>query len=190
MRAYSHPLDLGMASQQPFDMRTLLLMRHAKSGWDDPTLDDHERPLNRRGTRDAPRMARYMAAAGLVPDVVLCSDAVRTRATMALLLAEWPGSAPSVSYEAGLYLAEPAAIMEAVRGLAKSVRRCLVLAHNPGIHALALGLAGGGNRNVLSDVAARFPTSALAVIDLDTGDWKTIESGSGRLRAFVYPKVL
>jgi phosphohistidine phosphatase len=171
-------------------MRTLLLMRHAKSGWDDPTLDDHERPINRRGTRDASRMARYMAGAGLIPDVVVCSDAVRTRATLTLLLAEWPGPAPAITYDANLYLAEPAGIMVAVGHLDAVAHRCLVLAHNPGIHALTLGLTGSGDRKAVAGVATRFPTSALAVIDLDVDDWKAIKPGSGRLRAFVYPKVL
>ena len=171
-------------------MLTLLIMRHAKSGWDDPTLDDHERPLNRRGTRDAPRMAKYMASSDLVPDRVLCSDAVRTRATLALLLAEWKAPPPRISYEARLYLAEPPALMEAIHRLDREVQRCLVLAHNPGVHALTLGLCGGGDRRALADAATRFPTSALAVIDLEIDAWTEIRPGSGRLRTFIYPKAL
>ncbi len=172
------------------DMRTLLVMRHAKSGWDDPTLGDHERPLNRRGTRDAPRIGRYLATAGLIPEAVLCSDAVRTRATLTLLLAEWPAPPPTISYDPGLYLAEPAAIIEALRRVDPAVQRCMVLAHNPGVHALTLGLTGSGDRRALAEVATRFPTSAVAVIELETDRWSAIKAGAGRLSAFVYPKAL
>lgn len=169
-------------------MRTLILLRHAKSSWDDPELDDHERPLNRRGTKDAPRMGEAMAALGLAPDVVLCSDAVRTRATLTLVLSVLGRHPPRVSIEPRLYLAEPAAIMELVRALPADDRQCLVIGHNPGIHALALELTGTGDRKLLAALATRFPTAGLAVIDLDASSWKDVRPGMGRLREFAGPK--
>lgn len=171
-------------------MRTLLIMRHAKSAWDDPSLDDHQRTLNRKGVKDAPRMGRFIASKGLLPDRVLCSDSVRTRATLALLLAEWPDPPPLITFEPGLYLAEPPVLKEAIRHLDASVKRCLLLAHNPGVHGLALGLSGGGDKRALADVATQFPTSGLAVIDFDGDDWSRTFPGSGRLRMFMYPKAL
>ena len=169
-------------------MRTLLLMRHAKSSWGEPGLDDHERPLNKRGTRDAARVGGYLAEHDLRPDFVLCSDAVRTRATLTLLLAAMGGAQPKVLFEPRLYLAEPPAILEVLSRVERAVRCCLVVGHNPGTHALALGLVADGDGDSLTELAMKFPTAALAVIDLDARDWNDLEPGAGRLRAFVTPK--
>src|SRR4051794_15180753 len=106
-------------------MRTLLLLRHAKSNWDATGLDDHERPLNKRGVRDAPVMGSYIEAEGLRPELVLCSDAVRARATLTLVLQALGPPAPEVRYEPRLYLAEPAAIVEVLLHVEAKVERCL-----------------------------------------------------------------
>ncbi len=181
-------LDVGPCACKLIAMRTLLLLRHAKSSWDDPELDDHERPLNKRGTRDATRMGELISELGLAPDAVLCSDAVRTRATLALVLAA-VGERPSrIQIEPRLYLAEPQAIMELVRAVPADCRRVLVVAHNPGIHALALGLTGSGDRKALSALAIKYPTAGLAVIDLDAEGWRDVRPGSGALRLFTSPK--
>lgn len=171
-------------------MRTLLLLRHAKSSWDDPTQDDHERPLNKRGTREAPRIGQYLAANELQPDVVLCSDAVRARGTLSLVLAAMDGTAPSISFEPRLYLAEPAAILEVVGRIAPTAKRCLVVGHNPGLHALALGLIGDGEPKAIRELAKKFPTAGLAVIDLHVDSWHKLSGGAGRLRAFIAGKQL
>lgn len=171
-------------------MRKLLLLRHAKSSWDATGLDDHERPLNKRGVRDAPVMGAYIAKHDLNPDLVLCSDAVRTRATLTLLLPALGAPSPAVRYEPRLYLAEPAAIVEVLHRVDPKVERCLVVGHNPGMHALALGLVGDGDRKDLSALAMKFPTACLAVIDFDDVPWKGLKPGTGRLRAFVSPKLL
>ncbi len=171
-------------------MRTLLLLRHAKSAWDAAGLDDHERPLNKRGVRDAPVMGSYIAAQELRPDLVLCSDAVRARATLTLVLQALGAPSPAVRYEPRLYLAEPAAIVEVVSRIDPAVRRCLVVGHNPGMHALALGLVGEGDRRDISALAMKYPTAGLAVIDFDELAWNELKPGTGRLRAFVSPKLL
>ena len=183
-------LDAPLWSCKLGDMRTLMLLRHAKSSWDDPDLGDHERPLNKRGTRDASRMGALIADLELTPDVVLCSDAVRARATLTLVLSALGGEAPQVNVEPRLYLAEPAAIMELVRALPAECRRCLVVAHNPGIHSLALEMTGSGERKAVAALAVKFPTGALAVIDLDADTWRGTRPGTGRLRRFAQPKEL
>ena len=171
-------------------MRTLSLLRHAKSSWTDPTESDHERPLNPRGKRDAPGMGRFMRDHGLVPDLVLCSDSVRTRETMKLVLAEWGDRAPETRLDAALYLAEPNRILKVVGKVDAGVGHCLVIGHNPGLHALALALADTGEPQALSDLSARFPTAALAVFDLKTESWSKVGPSTGRLRLFVTPRRL
>jgi len=171
-------------------MRTLSLLRHAKSSWDDASLDDHERPLNKRGTKDAPRVGSFLQEHGLVPELVLCSDAVRARATLTLVLSAFDGPAPTVEYDPRLYMSEPAAILEVLTRTGPEVGHCLIVGHNPGLHALALVLTGSGERKALAGLAAKFPTAALAVIDLDAERWDRLKPGTGRLRLFATPKDL
>jgi phosphohistidine phosphatase len=170
-------------------MLTLSLLRHAKSSWDDLSIDDYDRGLSPRGVKAAGLMGRYLAKEKLVPDLVLCSGAVRTRATLALLLPELGEPAPAVRYDDALYLAEPEALLEAVRGAGKA-RHVMVIAHNPGIHALALGLLRGGNPKSLADLASHYPTAALAVITLSSKSWKEIGAAQGLLERFVTPRGL
>lgn len=171
-------------------MRTLSLLRHAKSSWDDPELSDHERGLNGRGLRDAPRMGRFMRENGLVPDLVLCSDAVRTRETIGLVMAEWGGARPKVDYDPALYLAEPPGILKVLAKVDAGVGHCLVVGHNPGLEDLAISLAETGDPHALADMSAKFPTCALAVIDLPVEGWKGLLPGKGHLRVFIEPRAL
>lgn len=171
-------------------MRTLSLLRHAKSSWDDPSQGDFERPLNRRGARDGAQMGRFIAEHGLVPDLVLCSDAVRARATLTLVLSALVAEIPCVVFEPRLYLAEPAAILEVLARLDDDVAHCLVVGHNPGLHGLALAMTGAGDRKALAALALKFPTAGLAVIDLEAAHWNALKPARGRLRLFVSPRVL
>lgn len=171
-------------------MLTLSLLRHAKSSWDDRALDDHERPLAKRGTKAAPEVARYIKAEGLVPDLVLCSTAVRTRATLALLVAELGPPAPAIRFEDALYLAPSDVILSRIRAVETGVRHVMVIGHNPGMHALALELVGDGDRKTVASLATEFPTAALAVFAFDVGRWSEIGAASGRLERFVTPRRL
>jgi phosphohistidine phosphatase len=171
-------------------MLTLSLLRHAKSSWDDPELEDHERPLAKRGIKEAPRMGAFMAAEGLEPDFVLCSAAVRTRATVTLVLAEFQGDPPAIAYDEGIYLAAPARLLARIAKVKASHRHVLMVGHNPGLHALALALTGSGKRKDLAALASKFPTAALAVIEFEAGSWSEIKPGSGRLKRFMTPRRL
>ena len=169
---------------------TLLLLRHAKSGWDDPALEDIARPLAPRGIKAAPQIAAYIAASGLVPDLVLCSSAVRTRETLALMLPRWPRPAPPVRFEDTLYLAAASEIIDRVRAVPDGPRRLMVVGHNPGLHAAAMALAGTGRRQDITALASKFPTAALAVLTFERRLWNDVRPTTGHLDRYVTPHTL
>ncbi|WP_083567346.1 histidine phosphatase family protein [Hyphomicrobium sp. CS1GBMeth3] len=171
-------------------MLTLSLLRHAKSSWANPELDDHERPLAKRGVRAIPAVAKFIRQEKLRPDLVLCSDAMRTRATLALLLAELGPPTPRVIYDPDLYLAAPGAIRSALAKLNDTATHVLVVGHNPGLHALALELVGEADRKLLAAMAQEFPTAAYAVFSFDVASWKDVKSASGHLEHFTTPRRL
>src|SRR5215471_2277391 len=124
-------------------MLTLCLLRHAKSSWKDPTLPDHDRPLNSRGRTEAPVMGKEIGKHGLDPDLVLCSTARRTRDTLALVLPELK-TEPKVIYEDGLYHGTPAEILGIMHEVGAGAGRVLLVGHNPELQEFALDLIGSG----------------------------------------------
>lgn len=171
-------------------MPTLLLLRHAKSDWHTAGLDDHERPLNKRGSKAAPLVGKYLSREDLKPDLILCSDAVRTRATLTLILPELGPPAPETIVDEGLYLASAETILELVRRHGEDQERVMVIAHNPGLHALALSLCGDGPKKELQRMSMKFPTAALAVIAFPGQDWTNAGPYAGELKSFVVPREL
>jgi phosphohistidine phosphatase len=175
-------------------MRRLTLLRHAKSSWDQGDLDDASRPLAPRGRRAAPLIGRYISSHDLIPDLVLCSSAERARQTLELVRAEWDrsGSASDFKVEtrAALYLATPGEMMAMLRRLGNDVSAVMLIGHNPGMEVLAKRLAAKGDSKIIDMMTAKFPTAALAVLDLDIGRWKSLEVGCGHLRSFIRPKDL
>jgi phosphohistidine phosphatase len=172
-------------------MRQLLLLRHAKSSWDDASMPDRDRPLNARGRRAVLVMRQAMRDLGLAPDVVLVSTARRTMETLEAL-EPWD-EAPLIEPTDSLYLANPIQLIAALHGVAETVRSVLVIGHNPGLHDLALSLAGpqamrGGGENERG-LAAGFPTGALAEFVVP-GSWWDLREGGGRLVRFLTPRML
>lgn len=165
-------------------------MRHAKSSWGEPELDDHERPLSKRGAKAAPLIGAYMADKGWRPDIVLCSDSVRTRATLALVLRELRPPSPEISYEDILYLAPPGSLLNRVKRIEAGARCAMLVGHNPGMHALSLALVGEGKRKSLKAMAMKFPTAALAVMTFSTKTWSDIVPAQGVLEDFIVPRDL
>ena len=170
-------------------MLTLSLLRHAKSDWSSPELEDFDRTLARRGQEAAPRMGAYMAAKGLAPDLVLCSPAARARQTLDLVLPYLPDSA-NVEFEESFYLAAPSILLARVRKVGSAVRHILVVGHDPGLHGLAIELAGSGDARDLKSLAEKFPTAGLAVITFPLEAWSAIQVGEGRLSLFMTPRLL
>lgn len=170
-------------------MRTLTLLRHAKSSWADPGMDDHDRPLNARGLENCRRLARHLEESGVAPDLVLCSTAERARAT---LHGVFPGLRPplDVRYDPRLYLAEPETLLDLIRAVPDRVGHVMVVGHNPGLEELAALLAGSGPEALLARMQEKFPTGALAVIDFDVEAWREVAPRAGRLRLFAVPREL
>jgi phosphohistidine phosphatase len=168
-------------------MPELLLLRHAKSGWKDRSHDDFDRPLAPRGRRAAPLMGRWLAEHGLEPDLVLCSTARRAVETLELLLTAL-ASGPETSCLKTLYLAPPSRLLAVLRRLGPDRGRVLLVAHNPGLHHLAVALAGrpGGPAGLL--LAEKFPTAALARFQVES--WPELGHRPARLLDFVRPRDL
>lgn len=166
-------------------------MRHAKSSWDDPALDDFDRPLGPRGRKAARRMGGYIEREGLAPDLVVCSAARRARETWRLAREEIGGEIRS-DVTRSLYLASPDRLLRAIRRAPDSAGRLLVIAHNPGIQELAVWLDADANDGRESgpsaEMRAKFPTAALAVLSVDARSWSEAAGGRARLVKFVRPR--
>ena len=171
-------------------MKTLLLLRHAKSAWSDPRLDDHARPLNARGERSARAMADHLASRGPRPELILCSTALRTRQTLEPLLRRLGTPAPPISLEDGLYLASEGVLLGHLRTVPDSVGTVLLIGHNDGIGELARTLAGSGPAGALASLGDKYPTGALAVLQMAGRRWDELAPGSAALVAFVRPRDL
>jgi len=170
-------------------VKTVLLLRHAKSSWDRPLLDDFQRPLAPRGRKAAPRVGRYLGRAGLIPDRVLCSGAARAVETWELV-SEALGADVPVEFQDEIYHASPRTLLEILRTLPGTVDSVLLIGHNPTFESLAHRLAGSGEEAALDAMDSKFPTAALAILDFRVRRWEELEERGGFLREFVRPKDL
>jgi phosphohistidine phosphatase len=161
----------------------LILMRHAKSGWDDPLMPDHDRPLAPRGVQAAARIRQWLAQAGHLPDEALVSTAVRTRETWAGVSAALPPC--PVAEVPALYHASPEVMLRVLRGA--RLPRVVVLGHNPGIAELARRLVAVAPAH---GRFADYPTAATLVAEFDAPDWAALRPGTGRVVDFVVPRDL
>jgi phosphohistidine phosphatase len=172
-------------------MKSLYLMRHAKSDWQDPKLDDFDRPLNTRGTRAAPKMGTHLHANLDTPDHVLCSTAKRAATTWQLARPAFDVDIP-VTWSDELYLATPAELTKAIGALAPDAANIvLLIGHNPGLERLAVALSSpDSDSDALGRLKAKFPTAAVAVFECDISAWTDLRPGRGRLTGFIRPKDL
>lgn len=162
--------------------RRLIVMRHAKSSWGEKGLDDHERPLNERGRRDAPRIGERLASLGWGPDLIWSSDALRTRETAGLLVPAF-AEEPSLTFDASFYLADLAAIRTAAEAWPDGARTALVLGHNPGWEQAASLLAG-------RPVGMTTANAVLLESDLKDAEWSVAIECGWRLEGILRPKEL
>jgi phosphohistidine phosphatase len=164
--------------------KRLHLLRHAKSSWKEPELADHDRPLSGRGRRAADVMARHLRESAVKPELVLCSTARRARQTWERIEPSLAGT--PVRYDPELYGASAASLLERVRGVPDDVASVLLIGHNPAIEVLACELACPSA--LLDDLAAKFPTGALATLDVPAASWRGLGDDCAELVAFVRPR--
>ncbi|MDN3713316.1 histidine phosphatase family protein [Paracoccus cavernae] len=164
----------------PIGYRRLILTRHAKSSWDDPAQEDHDRPLNDRGRRSARELGDWLASRGYEPEEVLCSTAMRTRETWDTVFAAPLEVRPNVRHERGLYHASPEQMLGVLR--TASAPTVMLVGHNPGIAELAEMLPA---RAMLDPEFRRYPTAATLVIDFQIGSWADVQPKTGGVLDFV-----
>jgi phosphohistidine phosphatase len=161
-------------------LKRLILLRHAKSSWDSPKLEDHERPLSKRGARDAPAMGKRLNERGEIPALIITSDAERALGTARIVARELGLRGDALLVERGLYLAGPARILDIVSRQDERLASLMIVAHNPGLTELA-------NRLLPKLKLANLPTAGLLAIDFE-GDWADVARAEARLAYYDYPK--
>jgi phosphohistidine phosphatase len=174
-------------------MRRLMLLRHAKTETNAPSGRDQDRRLDDRGRNDAAEIGGWMARHPPFPDSVLVSPAIRARQTWEIAWAAMQDSAPQPRVEPlpELYGADSSQLLQCVRAAsATDSQRLMIVGHNPGMHELALALAGSGDAAGRHALADNLPTSGLAIFDFAVDDWADVAFRRGRLVLFVSPKLL
>jgi len=161
-------------------MKTLTLVRHAKSSWNDRSLSDRERPLNKRGERDAPFMSRSIAAAGVRPSQIISSPAVRAWTTAKIFARELGYPIEFLQREDGLYLASLDNLLDVVATQDVGFNNLMLFAHNPGLTDFANYLVPGLTNNL--------PTSGVVSVNLDSDDWMLYDRPKTELVLYDYPK--
>ncbi len=161
-------------------MKTLYILRHAKSDWNDAALSDFERPLNERGRKTAPLMGNVMKKRSFNPQTIISSPAVRAKQT-AELIKENAELKSEINFDSRIYEAHPQTLLEIVSEIDDVYDSALIVGHNPGFENLV---------RILTGEIQPMPTAALAIVDLEIGNWNQIFSAVGTLREIVRPKEL
>ncbi|EMR01485.1 SixA phosphatase family protein [Cesiribacter andamanensis] len=164
-------------------MKTLYLLRHAKSSWDDPSLGDHERPLNERGIKDGPKMGKWLSDNLEAPQLILCSDSVRTRQTIAPIMEAWQLPADRLKLDSRLYHAHSTALWKLVRECDASIDRLLLVGHNPGLTDFA-------NRLSPQFRTENIPTCGFVAVSFAVEDWQQAREDEATFETYQYPKNL
>jgi len=159
-------------------MKTLFVLRHAKSSWDNADLPDFARPLNERGLKAAPLMGKFIYKNQLQPKLILSSPAERAKQT-AILIKENAQIGGEIRYDERIYEASPSRLLEVISEQSDKIQLVMIVGHNPGLEGLL---------KILTDEIQPMPTAALAVIDLKISKWSGISSSTGNLRMLIRPK--
>lgn len=159
-------------------MKTLFIMRHAKSSWDNPDWSDFERPLNKRGLETAPFMGKVMNKNNFTPQIIVSSSAMRAKQT-ANLVRKSAGFNAEIFFDERIYEASPQRLLEVISNIEDEYDSAMIVGHNPGFENLV---------RVLTGKIEPMPTAALAVIDLEINAWKEINAETGNLRKLIRPK--
>jgi phosphohistidine phosphatase len=170
-------------------MKTLTVLRHAKSSWDEPKLDDFDRPLNARGWKAARRVGSELKQRKMKFDFALASPAARVRETIDGLIEGYGQPGFEIRFEPKIYEASVGTLLDLIQALPEMVSAPLLVGHNPGLERLVAELAS--DEDELRDkVAEKFPTAAVAVLELAAKNWGEVEPGSGKIAELIIPKEL
>ena len=161
-------------------MLQLTLIRHAKSSWDNPALSDFDRPLNKRGMKNAPLMGKIISKRGLVFDRIVASPALRAITTAHLIAGKQGFPEQDIQQRDELYDASVDELLDCVHSLDNQYASIALVAHNPGLTSLCNYLSG--------ESIANLPTCAVAVIEFDLDDWRAVYQDTGRLSLYEYPR--
>lgn len=170
-------------------MKTLTLLRHAKSGWDDPVARDFDRPLNGKGKRAAAMVGRHLRGLGLSFDHVVASPAVRVMETLDEIERGY-GRALGIAWDRRLYLASAETLLDLVHALPDTAADVLMVGHNPGLEDLVLMLVPDSLGDLRSAVEIKYPTASVARMTFAVDDWGSVTTGGGGLQLFVRPRDL
>jgi phosphohistidine phosphatase len=186
------PWRADLIGSEPVDreetVRRLVLLRHAKSDWDEPSLPDRDRPLAPRGRRDARLLADHLRTGVTAVDRIVCSPARRARETLDAVRDAWEPPPPVVIDER-VYGASLAVLVGVVAETATDVTSLMLIGHNPTLQLAVLTLAGDGEPHALDAARQKYPTGALAVLEWP-GEWDALAPGVASLRSFTAPKQL
>jgi len=168
-------------------MKSLYLLRHAKSSWKEPGLSDHDRPLSKRGRHAANLVAAYLRRVKIVPDLVICSTAKRAQQTLGpITKVKKP---PKVVLEREIYGGGQRALWEQLRNLPDSAKSVILIGHNPALHDFALALVDENSNKLLPPIGRKFPTGAMASFRF-YGAWTALEPHSAALASYITPKAI
>ena len=163
-------------------MKTILVMRHAKSDWSRPDVSDFNRPLKKRGRRDAPLIGRVLRLNDTVPEIILSSSALRARQTAELAAAEFGGS-PSLEYMDAFYPGSTESFLHSIKSLPDSISRVMLVGHNPAMEDAVESFLDGA-------VNLRMPTAGLVCLEAGSADWSSMKPGGCTLRWFIIPRLI
>lgn len=170
-------------------MKTLFLLRHAKSSWSNPGLRDFDRPLNGRGRKAAKAMGAFMAEKGLKPALIYSSSSARTRETVARFEKGF-GEKLDVQFMDDLYHSSSGLMLNLAQNTSDDIQSLMLVAHNPGMQDAALGFIGEADEKDIFRLDYKYPTAALAQFAFEVGSWARVGFGQGALQRLVYPRDL
>lgn len=170
-------------------MKTVLLLRHAKSDWGEAGLADFDRPLAARGEKDAPLMGQVLARFDSLPDHIISSPAMRAKQT-SLLAAKACGYKQEIEWAASFYGGDSTDLIEALQRLPNTVERPLLVGHNPTLEETVADLLAGQNSGADSSVSIKLPTAGLVCLDLPVLEWRSLIPGQAVLRWFLIPRLV
>jgi phosphohistidine phosphatase len=171
-------------------MKRLTVLRHAKSSWHHPGRDDFDRPLNERGWKAARRIGKELKHRKMNFDLGLASPAARVRETIDGLIEEYGQPTFPIRFEKPIYLADAGALLDLIRAIPDEVNAALLIGHNPGLERLLVELGKDDRKGLRDRVADKYPTAALAVVELPVKHWSKVEPGSGTITALILPREL